>query len=94
MTQHDFAQLRDQFQQVIDQMPTQFTSHEFINVIAQQHQRLYIEALHTYRNSAAPFQTVHRILAQMLRDFVDYRGEVPSRDIWGTSNHCARWRRT
>ena len=47
MTRHDFAQLRDQFQQVIDQMPTQFTSHEFINVIAQQHQRLYIEALHT-----------------------------------------------
>ena len=34
MTRHDFAQLRDQFQQVIDQMPTQFTSHEFINVIA------------------------------------------------------------
>jgi hypothetical protein len=42
-------------------MPETFTSHQFILRLAQQHQALYIDALHSYRDTAAPFKHVHII---------------------------------
>lgn len=78
-----------------------FTSHEFILRLAQQNQRLYVEALYSYRESLhrgefTPFRVVHGILSQHLTslpDIVVYLGEVLSVDIFGHSNNCAQWRR-
>ena len=93
MSRHDFTQIKALYPQVIRRMRSEFTSHEFIKALAQQNQQLYIEALHTYRKSAAPFQTVHRILAQSLHNFVVRVGKVPSKDIWCTPSSCAKWRK-
>ena len=90
---HDFTPLEDQYQQVIDDMQKDiFTSHEFIQELAWRNQRLYIEALSAYRD-ANPFQVVHGILARKLHAFAEYVDHVPSTDLFGTPNLCARWRR-
>ncbi|MCX6033264.1 MAG: hypothetical protein NT169_28785 [Chloroflexi bacterium] len=99
---HDFSELYAQYPAVIEQMPETFTSHQFILLLAQQNQRLYVEALYSYRNSThkggepSPFREVHRQLSQRLSDLpklVTHMGEVPSVDIFGRSNDCAQWRK-
>ena len=70
--QHDFSELYAQYPAVIAQMSETFTSHEFILLLAQQHQRLYVEALYDYRDSIhrgepTPFRVVHGILSQHLQ---------------------------
>ena len=95
--QHDFTALKNEYQQVIDGLPDEFTSHEFIRALAQQQQRLYIDALYTYRTTLgpkdSPFRAVHSRLSQMLYDFADYSGHVPSADIFGTLGDCAKWKK-
>ena len=99
--QHDFSELYAQYPAIIAQMPETFTSHQFILLLAQQNQRLYVEALYDYRDSLhrgepTPFRAVHRILSQHLRglpDLVSYLGQTPSVDIFGQRNSCARWQK-
>lgn len=99
MPQHDFTQLYTYYPAVIDQMPNQFSSHEFILRLAQQHQALYVEALHSYRNTihrgkAAPFQVVHSILATRLTlctDRIKQLNSINSQNIFGESVECAAW---
>ena len=93
MSQHDFAALENVYQQVMDEMPDEFTSHNFILALARRHQRLYIDALYTYRTTLSPFQVVHGQLAERLRQFADYVDHVASTDIFGTSERAARWRK-
>jgi len=101
MKQHDFNQIFAHYPDLINQMPNPFTSHQFILQIARQHQALYIEALHTYRNlpdsqNPTPFKTVHGILAKHLNAYpqlVTNIGEVESNDIFTNDNTCARWQK-
>ena len=70
---------------VINQMPSTFTAHEFIQTLSQQHQALYIEALHHYVGSEEPFTTVHQMLGQQLHDFshlIKKIGDVPSNNLF------------
>ena len=73
MTEHDFSALFDEYDQIIDQMPAIFTSHQFILRLVQQNQALYIDALGSYRGVPAPFRTVHGILARHLNAFKKHR---------------------
>jgi hypothetical protein len=99
MPEHDFSALFDQYPAIIAQMPKTFTSHQFILRLAQQHQVLYIEALHSYRDSMhskkpAPFRTVHGILSKHLNAYSELLArmdDVPSVDIFGQTNECAQW---
>lgn len=96
MTQENLDVLLSQYPAIIEQMQTVFTSHEFILRLAQQNQRAYIDLLHAYRDSVAPFQVVHGRLAHGLRGFpnlVEYIDDVSSTDIFGQTNYCARWRK-
>ena len=101
MPKHDFSPLFDHYPALITQMPESFTSHEFIQKLAQQHQVPYIEALHSYRDSLylerpAPFKAVHSILAQRLNahpERVISRCNVPSVDIFGQTSDCAQWKK-
>lgn len=98
---HDFTEMDALYPDVIDQMADTFTSHEFILRLAQQHQRLYVEALYSYRDSVhrgqpTPFRALHGILSQRLHiypDMVTYLGQVQSVDIFGHTNECAQWQR-
>lgn len=99
--EHDFSELYSQYPAIIEQMPETFTSHKFILKLAQQNQRLYIEALHSYRDRPhrgqdAPFMYVHRILSQHLSNLPDsvvHLRQVASNDIFGRPNDCAQWRK-
>ena len=101
MSNHDFIPLIAQYRGVIAQMPPVFGAHEFILQLAQQNQRLYVEALYAYKDSPAqgtptPFMIVHGRLAKSLGDFPDlikYEGTMASKDIFGHDNGCSQWRK-
>ena len=96
MPQHDFAHLYSHYPAIIAMMPDMFTSHEFILKLAQQNQRLYIEALNDYPTALAPFRQVHAVLSQRLHSFptlVRPLGSVASPDIFGESVECAKWQK-
>ena len=83
---------------VIQQMPRDFTAHEFILKLAKRCQDRYSRALDNYANRT-PFKTVHRALACSLYRFpqlVRRNGSVThrqSRDIFQNPNGCSRWQR-
>ncbi|MBL8600481.1 MAG: hypothetical protein JNK72_01010 [Myxococcales bacterium] len=101
MSQHNFGPLTAQYPGVIAKMPQVFTAHEFILLLAQENQRLYVEALYDYKDNPAvgaetPFLIVHGQLAKKLRDFphlVSYMGDVRSSDIFATPSTSSQWRR-
>ena len=102
MPRHDFSNLLAHYPEIIEDMPDAFTSHEFILKLAQRHQKLYIEALHAYRDvthqrAQAPFRIVHGILAKRLHDFdkmvVEDGIAYGSEDIFGNPQQCAKWRK-
>jgi hypothetical protein len=101
MGNHDFGPLAAQYPGVIAQMPPVFTAHEFILRLAQQNQRLYVEALFAYKDNptastATPFLIVHRALAKKLSAFpllVTHQGDVKSNDIFDNQSECSQWRR-
>lgn len=95
MSKHDFSELFEQYPTIIRQMGTRFTSHQFILELARQCQKLYVEALYSYRDDA-PFQAVHHQLARLLGKcpLVERDGvESHSHDIFGIPQGCTRWRR-
>jgi len=97
MPKHNFSYLLAHYPETIEEMGETFTSHQFILKLAQQHQRLYIKALHSYRDEPAPFRTVHGILAKRLHDYPELielvRRDASSRNIFRQSNPCAEWRK-
>jgi len=96
MARHDFTLLLQQYPATIAQMPTRFTAHKFVNELGRRNQGPYFAAMATYGN-IHPAQTVHQVLAAFLKRFpnlVVRDGDEPhSRDLWGNSNGCSRWRR-
>lgn len=101
MSNHDFGPLTAQYPDVIASMDTEFRAHEFILQLAQQNQRLYVEALYAYKDNPAqgkptPFLIVHRMLAKRLSDFhhlVKYERSITSTDIFGNQSECSLWRK-
>jgi len=101
MTEHDFRPLFEHYPATIALMGDIFNSHEFILKLAQQHQVLYILALHDYihlpdEQNPTPFKIVHGILAKHLNahgDLVRHLGETESIDIFTKENRCAQWQR-
>jgi hypothetical protein len=100
MPTHDFSQLYERYPRVIEMMPDQFTSHQFILELARQNQMLYVEALYSYRQnlhrgSPAPFLIVHGVLANRLREYPrlirQVRKNAPSIDIFGEDDTCSEW---
>ena len=91
MAQHDFSELYAHYQNLINEMPDIFTSHQFILALAQSDQSAYVRALTSYTGTGEPFLYVHKQLSGQLGKFpelVEPAGRVPSRDIFGSSNSC------
>lgn len=96
MALHDLQALYNHYPDIIAQMPREFSSHEFILRLAQQHQVDYVEALHSYR-SGEPFRQVHAILSAQLQRHptlvTQIEDAVGSPNIFGEPQTCARWRK-
>ena len=91
---YNYQSLYDKFSDIIAKMKPEFTSHEFILLLAQKNQVEYIEALYNARLQPNPFQIVHRVLSQRLSEHsaeVKHVGETESIDIFGNSNRCSNW---
>jgi len=96
MTQHNFQELYDQYERIIDQMPSEFTSHEFILLLAQQNQVAYIQALNAYCDREDPFRVVHGLLSNYLNQYeslIKHMGNKKSDNIFGQPGDCAFWRK-
>ena len=101
MTDPDLDALYDLYPAIIAQMPEEFTSHEFIQKLAQQNQVKYIEALYARclpndGETTTPFQTVHALLAKKLNGsplIEKFNYEVESKNIFGHYTKCAKWRK-
>jgi len=101
MPSPEVSALLDRYPAVIAGLGDQFSSHDFILVLAQQNQALYIRALNMYagalyRGTPAPFRALHAVLAHHLkatRRLVRQTGTASSPDIFGESCSCATWQK-
>jgi hypothetical protein len=96
MSADQFEDLEGVYEEVIALMPDTFDSHQFILKLAQEHQRLYVQALIEYAESERPFQIAHGQIAKRLKNFpnlVTYIGETTSEDIFLQKNSAAIWRK-
>jgi len=85
------------YDDVVEEMGEQFTSHEFILELAHEHQREYIDGLASFKNSQGePFQALHSILAKKLKEvdsieLLDERHQ--GKNIFNVQSGCALWRK-
>ena len=67
---HNYSQLYAQFPAVIALMKDTFTSHEFIQRLAQRKQREYAAAASAYGATRAAFRQVHAVLSRHRRSSI------------------------
>jgi hypothetical protein len=73
-----------------------FDSHDFILVLAQKYQKLYIQALYEHRDQNRPFHRVHMAIAKRLKKHADLVKQIdskPSTNIFGQVNKVAVWQK-
>jgi hypothetical protein len=91
-----FEELEEKFSEIVDLMPGEFNSHEFILKLAQRNQRFYVQALSEYADNNQPFQTVHALIAKRLKkrvDLVNQIGNGPSKNIFEYDSDAAIWQK-
>jgi hypothetical protein len=91
-----FEELEEKFSEIVDMMPDEFDSHDFILKLAQGYQQIYVQALSEYANNNQPFQSVHGEIAKRLKkrhDLVKHIDDKPSKNIFGLINDAAVWRK-
>jgi hypothetical protein len=97
---YDFPPLFEAYPVVIEALPAQFITHQFLRELSRQQQVLYIEALYAHRHvlrsgKPAPFLVVHSQLAQQLLEcshlIQKLQSAVSSVDLFGNPNSAALW---
>lgn len=86
--------LKQHYPDIIADMKSPFTSHEFILMLARSHQGLYIKFLAEYADNESPFMSAHGQLAKLIgtfEDLVERDKYVSSKDIFGNSNDAMKW---
>jgi len=90
------GQLENHFQEIIELMPAEFDSHDFILTLAQNYQYEYIQALAAYSTKNSPFMIVHGEIARRLLNYpnlVRKVGERQSEDIFRQLDSAVVWQR-
>jgi hypothetical protein len=81
-------------EKIIEEMGQEFDSHDVILKLAQDNQRMYVEALAAI-NGDRLFQTLHSEVGRRIKEICDrqgYAGENSrSRDIFGQHSRCVLW---
>jgi hypothetical protein len=97
MTTDEFEKLEAVFPQIVKLMSEDiFDSHEFILVLSQKYQRLYIEALYAFRDKNRPFHAVHMAIGKRLKKRVDLVTHIrfrQSNNIFGEKSRVAVWQK-
>lgn len=96
MSKDVFQDLEEIYPKIVKLMPAEFDSHKFILVLAQKHQKLYVQALSAYKDNNQPFQSVHKEIAKRLKkrvDLVKYLRSEPSGNIFGLKSKVAVWQK-
>jgi len=96
MSSSAFEELENNYTEIVGLMPAKFDSHEFILVLAQRYQQLYVQALSEYADNNQPFLTVHGEIAKRLKkreDLVKHIGNRTSKNIFGDNSDAAGWQK-
>lgn len=88
---------------VLESMPSEFDSHQFIERFIRENEREYVEMLYAQKNSPAIFRTVHAHIAKFLadnadelhicKDTEDGNGRAESRNIKGYDSENQKWKK-
>jgi len=93
----EFQTLRECFQEVIEELDSTFTSHQFILELARRFQSEYARALNLcVDDKNDPFRKLHRSIAGTLNEFphlIERLPDVESEDIFRRRRICAAWRK-
>ena len=86
------------FEEIIQVMETRFTTHEFFQRLAHDHQCEYVKALAAYCEDENPFRDLHHALVARLKKqegklITLRKANYPSRDIFGTPSHSGLWKK-
>jgi hypothetical protein len=89
------GELKAHYPEILNLMPDEFDSHQFILMLAHKHQPEYVRALYACQDvkDRAPFREVHKQISQSLRDYVEYVREDYSDDIFRVRQANAVWRK-
>ncbi len=88
-------ELTPHYQVILDLMPDEFDSHQFVLKLAEKRQPEHVSALYACRDvqDRAPFREVHRQISQSLHEYADYIDDHRSADIFGNRSKNALWRK-
>lgn len=88
---------------VLESMPQEFDSHQFIERFIRENEREYVEMLYEQKDSPAIFRTVHAHIAKFLaenvdelhiyKDTEDGNGHPESRNIKGYDSENQKWKK-
>ncbi len=87
--------LKEHYHEILNSMPAEFDSHQFILALAQTYQPEYVSTLFSYVNvrDRGVFRALHSQIAQSLHEYADYVRDVTSSDIFGNAQSNALWRK-
>jgi len=91
-----FEGLEEKYHEIVGLMPEEFNSHEFILMLGQRYQQLYVQALSEYASNNQPFQSAQTEIARRLKRHDDLVIQIdirPSKNIFGLLNDAAVWRK-
>ena len=94
MIKNIFDEIESVYPKIIDLLPVEFDSHEFILKLAHNYQNLYVEALSTYNDNKSPFMIVHGEIARRLGTRTDLVRKIciqDSEDIFKQINGANVW---
>ncbi|MGD9582942.1 MAG: hypothetical protein AB7V26_04615 [Lysobacterales bacterium] len=93
------SELISRIEETIQSMPAApatFDTHDFIRVLAHNHQQAYVDALHETEGDR-PFQQLHAEIGRRLKTLKEYvverEANRPSPDVFGNMSGCSVWER-
>ena len=88
---------------MLESLPPEFYSHQFIERFICENEREYVEMLYAQKDSPAIFRTVHAQIAKFLaenvdelhicKDTEDGNGRAESRNIKGYDSENQKWKK-
>jgi len=90
--------LEAHFDTIIHVMGVRFTTHEFFQRLAYEHQLDYVDGLSAFAEGGKPFRDLHHALVKRMKNLegksiTQRKTNYPSRDIFGIPSHSGLWRK-